>query len=315
MDSPLFQLLTDYPGIAFPREVAEVFRARALMVSALMTRAVEAVSQEADVNEAKSVLGEIERQAHALAEPEEQLLITIMFAYRSIEAWGEMIRIAESMPASVSQVVTVREQWALALNRRNDPGDRKRAIEILDEIVEDCGESPETLGIQGRCYKDRWREKLEAGDPGAADALDLAIDAYERGFNADPRDFYPGINLLTLLVQRGRKEDLAEFARLAPVVAFAVARIGGIASGDYWTIATVLELAVAQGDESLARRAFSAMQDTAPDPWMMMTTAENIKLLSTALPGLGESDWVQELLGPLSKGNARIRHSRKPTGD
>jgi tetratricopeptide (TPR) repeat protein len=294
-DSPLFQLLEDYPGIALPHEATEAFRDRALWVSELTIRAKEA-TRAASEEEAREALAEIEREASGVTGNELELQLTLMFSYRAIEAWGDVVRIAEDLRGPVAEAPMVREQLAMALNRRNDPGDRSRAIEILEDVVAEHGESPETLGILGRCFKSRWQEKEEAADDGVADALDEAIEAYERGFEADPRDYYPGINLLTLLVRRGRPEDIAKVEELRFVVAFAVARMGGLRASDYWARATVLELAAIAGDEERGRRALSAMRDTDPDRWMMETTANNLDLFA-ARPVYGglSARWIAEV--------------------
>jgi hypothetical protein len=301
-DSPLFQLLDDYPGITLPHEVTEAFRDRALWVSELTLRASEASAPGSEEKEAREALGDIEKEvAGALGE---ELQLTLMLSYRSIEAWDDVIRIAEALPQSVAQAPMVRQQLAMALNRRSQPGDRRRAIVFLEQVLDEYGDSPETLGILGRCFKSRWQEKTKREDPGAADALDAAIDAYERGFAADPRDYYPGINLLTLLVRRGHAKDLAQVAELRPVVAFAVARKGGLRAEDYWTRATVLELAVAAGDEVSSRRALSAMFDTDPDGWMTRTTADNIELLSRVADGGDSSEWIDEIVAALRRESA-----------
>lgn len=298
-DSPLFQLLEDYPGITLPHEVTEAFRERALWVSELTVRATTATAPGSEEAEAKRTLAEIEKEVAGALAGELQLQLTLMLSYRAIEAWGDVVRIAETLPRSAAQVPMVQEQLAMALNRRNGAGDRRRAIAILEEVLAEYGDSPETLGILGRCFKSRWQEKAASGDPGAADALDAAIDAYERGFASDPRDYYPGINLLTLLVNRGRAEDLAKVAELRPVVAFAVARKGGLRADDYWTRATVLELAVIGADEATARRALSAMLDTDPDSWMMRTTADNLELFSRVSDGGGTPGWIADIVGTL----------------
>jgi len=216
-----------------------------------------------------------------------------LLAYRSVEAWGEMIRVVESMPPRLRETRVVREQLAMALNRRNESDDRRCAIAILRELIDEQGKSPETFGILGRCLKDRWTEKSQSGDAGAIDALSEAIDAYRQGFEADPREHYPGINLLTLLLRRGLQGDIEEVRRITPVVSFAVARKGGIGSGDCWTAATVLELAVIEGEERLAQRALSAMLDTQPDRWMRETTAESLDMLCGILEATGQdTSWV-----------------------
>lgn len=299
-DSPLFQLLNDYPGIKLPHGSTEAFRERALWVSELTVRAVEASAPHVDRDEARAWLADVEAEMSRLPEPEEQLLVTVMLAYRALEQWDDMVRVAESMPAQLAEIATVREQLAMALNRRNGPGDRRRAIEMLEELIESHGASSETLGILGRCHKDRWKEKLAAGDPGAGDALDQAVAAYDRGFKADPRDFYPGVNLVTLLVRRGGDEDLLRVGELVPVVSFAAARAGGLRSHDYWTLATVLELAVLGGDEDVGRRALSAMSDTEWVGWMATSTADNLATLAEALPRLGVADeWVRDAIDRL----------------
>lgn len=292
VDSPLFQLLDGYPGISLPHEATEAFRERAVWISELTLRAHRAAGEAATPEDARRQLHEIEREAEALAGSEEQLMVTVLLAYRSISAWDDMVRVAESLPGRLAEVPTVREQLALALSRRNTGDDRSRAIEIVERVVDEHGESPESLGILGRCHKARWLEKQQVGDPGAADALDCAIDAYGRGFDADPRDFYPGVNLVTLLACRGRDGDLDRARRTAPVVSFAAARKGGLRSRDYWVLATVLEMAVIAGDEDVAQRAASAMADTDPEPWMYETTADNLDLLADTLP---TATWIADL--------------------
>jgi hypothetical protein len=305
VDSPLFQLLDDYPGISLAHDVTEAFRERAIWASDLTIRANNAVKSSADRAEAREELLGIEREASALAGSEGQIMVMLMLAYRDISEWDDMIRVAESLPSRLRSIPTIREQMAMALSRRNRSEDRNRAIEIIEEVITKHGESPESLGILGRCYKARWDEKRTAGDPGAQDALAQAIDAYGRGFDADPRDFYPGVNLVTLLAHRGEAADIERLRKVAPVVNFAAARKGGLRSRDYWVLATVLETSSVTGEEEIGRRALSAMLDANPAPWMCETTADNLDILIEALPALGQSiDWVSDVASTLRKGEA-----------
>jgi MAP3K TRAFs-binding domain len=147
----------------------------------------------------------------------------------------------------------VRQQRALALNRTNNAGDREQAERILQQIVKEKGPDPETLGIVGHVYKDRYKELKKKGSVGALAALDASIEAYTRGFEADPRDYYPGVNAITL-IEKGEPDSLQEVARLVPLVSFAVARRGGSASSDYWDLATVLELSAIGNDWKMPAR-------------------------------------------------------------
>lgn len=59
-DSPLFQLLSDYPGVTLPHETTEAFRERARWVSELTVRANEATRAEPDA--AREELARIEAE-------------------------------------------------------------------------------------------------------------------------------------------------------------------------------------------------------------------------------------------------------------
>ena len=107
-----------------------------------------------------------------------------------------MIDLVEAMPEPVRRTVLVREQYGFALNRAGRSEDAER---VLLEVLEDRGPSSETLGLLGRVYKDRWEAERGGSVLRAEGHLEQAIDAYRRGFEADWRDAYPGINAVTLM--------------------------------------------------------------------------------------------------------------------
>jgi tetratricopeptide (TPR) repeat protein len=204
----------------------------------------------------------------------------LYLSYRSAEAWPEMVRLYEALPADLRDSVVARQQLAMALNRRKDPGDEDRAIATLENLAATTGDSAETYGLLGRIYKDRYRSAVERGDRlQAAGFLDQAIGAYTHGFEAEPADYYPGVNAISLLVQKDTDEARAEVDRLVPLVTFAAVRKGGAESSDYWTVATVLELAIVGHDEQLAARVLPRVLTTPADSFMLTTTADNLAML------------------------------------
>jgi uncharacterized protein DUF4071 len=294
VDSPLFQLVEDYPGISLPHQVTEAFRDRVRQVSSL-TEEMRSVRAHPTA-ERIPILEEIEARIGDFAAASQELPLDLLLAYRDASAWSQMISCIEKMPAELRQVPTVREQLALALNRRNGPGDRDRAITDLEDLIHEYGASPETNGIFGRIYKDIWQEAEEnSQDLKAAAALDAAIEQYGEGFDADPRDAYPGVNLLTLLVRRGSADDADRVAELRPVVSFALARRGALVSSDYWDVASVMELAVIGNDRELAEKALGRIELINPQAWECETTAKNLTILTEAL-GSDELEWVGGLI-------------------
>ena len=288
-DSPLFQLIEEYPGIALPHDATESFRDRANKV--LSTKqAMDAIVHSDSADAEKQVrLGEVQASIGVESAPAE-LLVDLLLAYRGAQGLSQMIDLVALMPKQMQQAVPIRQQLAFALNRRNEGNDRREAQRVLLELVDEYGASPETCGILGRTYKDEYEEQLAAGRRARADgALAEAISWYAKGFDADPRDFYPGINLLTLLTRRGNAEDQARVKELYPVVSFAVARRGGMNASDYWGVATALELFVIGEDWPQASRAAARAVTLDSESWMVDSTVKNLGILRGSFEAQGKA--------------------------
>ena len=64
-----------------------------------------------------------------------EILLAMLLTYRDIQAYGLMVDLVEKLP-SHEQVMKapIQLQYAFALNRRNQPGDRDRALNILEKV-------------------------------------------------------------------------------------------------------------------------------------------------------------------------------------
>jgi tetratricopeptide (TPR) repeat protein len=297
-DSPLFQLIPDFPGIDLPHEVTEAFQDRVKRDDEFSRKLAEARGKPTDSERAAALHG-IEESLGNLKTAQPGVLVDLMLSYRDVSAWDLMVRLADGFPGHLQDYVLVRQQRALALNRRNLPGDRERAISILSELLKERGPDPETLGVLGRVHKDRYKELKAAKKLMAAAALDDAIDAYKRGFESDPRDYYPGVNAIGLMIEKG---DLTGAEKLLPLVGFAVARRGGAASSDYWDLATVLELASIGSDWRSANAVLPKTLAAAKFPWHVRTTIASLEMLRQARERSGTPvPALEEIVGHLKQ--------------
>lgn len=168
-----------------------------------------------------------------------------MISYRNIEAFPEMKNFIEALPRYVFETVMVQEQYAFVLNRN---GGKAKPIDtvMIDKAetvlkgLEDAGKaSSETYGIWGRLYKDKFDRAYEKDKREAKVHLQNALAIYQKGFESDPRDAYPGVNFVTCLELLGQKDQAL---RLVPAVEYAVmAKIKRKKEPDYWDKATLLE--------------------------------------------------------------------------
>lgn len=267
-DSPIFQLVENFPDIQ--RLKTDVFRERLeyaarfkqKLADARRTKAVDAVRAAA-------------QELGSIADQESGVVVDLFLSYRAVSAWPDMIALVEKMARPLQETVLVQEQLAFALNR-NKQGER--AEEILKDLIERRGPSSETYGLLGRVYKDRWDAAVKRGEAALARGLlDKAIDAYQRGFEADPRDAYPGVNAVTLMELRDPPDPRRE--KLLPVVAYAVERRIATGKPDYWDFATRLELAVLAVDEASAQAALADALAAVREKWEPETTARNLELI------------------------------------
>jgi tetratricopeptide (TPR) repeat protein len=281
VDSPVYQLLEGYPNIQ--REKTDVFREQVSYAAGMKERLANA--RRVGVN----ALQAIETELGNLGNVEAGILIDLFLSYRDVKAWDAMVGLVERMSKPLANSVLVQEQLALALNRagRSDEAER-----ILKRVIEKAGPSSETYGLLGRVYKDRWDQAKRAGDTfRARGLLEQAIQAYVKGFEADWRDAYPGVNAVTLMELRDPPHP--DRIKLIPVVRYAVERRISSGQPDYWDYATRLELAVLAGDEQDAYEALSSALASVRATWEPETTARNLRLIRESREARGTApSWL-----------------------
>jgi tetratricopeptide (TPR) repeat protein len=289
-DSPLYQLVEDYPNVDHTK--TDVFRDRVRYSAEMKERLAAARRQGV------AALQALEKDFSPISDLESGVVIDLFLSYRSVKAWEEMISLVDKMTEPLAQTVMVQEQLAMALNRagRGDEAER-----ILQKLIDRRGPSSETYGLLGRVYKDRWEAALKGGERFLARGLlDKAIEAYLRGFEADWRDAYPGVNAVTLMELKDPPDPRR--TQLIPIVAYAVERRIATGKPDYWDFATLLELAVLAGDEQKSYDALGKAVAAIRERWEPETTARNLRLIREARERRQEGvSWLNEIEAELNR--------------
>lgn len=290
VDSPFYQLFAveplvlpdDPPGLRRQRAQTDLLRSRLVAARSLLP---EQGLQE---------LGELESDITALGLDDDRLWVDVMCAYRDLSAWDEVVRLVSGFSEELKETTTVVQQNALALNRRGEPGDAERAAQDLERLIAREGPDSETYGLIGRIHKDRFRR---SGDRAH---LQAAIDAYRAGWEADRRDYYPGVNLVTLLTVAGGQEAEEEVRQVIPQLREVVDERIDRPVADYWDVATGMELAVLARDWERANELVSRARARAAAGWMLRSTADNLRNVADAMPDPFERSKVDDLVRTLS---------------
>ncbi len=295
-DSPLFQLFDEFPGIEMSHEITDVFRDH-VEYSEEFKDKLEDARMAGSKEQKREQIKEIQSELGNLKAVERGILIDLFLSYRDAEAFDDMILLYDEFPLELKNSMIARQQYGFALNRK---GDWRKAINVLEKVLTDFGDSAETYGLLGRVYKNRYKAENE-NYVAKLGFLDKAITAYVDGFETEPMDFYPGVNAITLLLLKNDANACAEIDRLLPLVMFAVLRQGGAESNDYWTLATVFELALVAKDQNLAAIVLPRLLATEAQDWMFQTTLDNLNLILKQQTDVEYKGFMQECKNEISK--------------
>jgi tetratricopeptide (TPR) repeat protein len=283
-DSPLFQFFDDLTPQNISHEKTDIFRDQ-VEYSIQAKKSLALLRENGDLEGIKSFESSLDFDV-----TEGGVLIDIYLSYRALDAWDEMIALETKMPKYLQRTLLIREQLAFALNRI---GRSKEAEIVLLDAIEEYGNSGETLGLLGRVYKDRW--KNETNEVLKESWLYKAIDTYVKGYEADIRDAYPGINAITLMSLLDEVDPRLE--ALLPVVLFAVQQRLSQKNPDYWDYVTLMELEVIARNPKKAKEILIKALPLADEKWMKETTQATMAMLRDKWRDQGEDvDWLDEIV-------------------
>lgn len=249
----------------------------------------------------------VEAELGPVGEADPGGVVELFLTYRAVNGWNEMIDLVRRMPQALAGSILVQEQLGLALNWA---GRGEEAEAVLRELIARHGPSSDSYGMLGRILKDRWEKALEKGESAQAkELLQKAAAAYLKGFEADWRNTYPGVNAVTLMELKEPADPRRR--EILPVVHYAVEQRIRSGAADYWDYATLLELAALSCDEAKGVDALGRSLARVRESWEPATTARDLRLIREARQRRGAEcpQWTEhaeaELLKAAARGTAR----------
>jgi len=296
-DSPIYQLLA---GIKFKNnltiEQTEAFKNQVDEINKKKIRLMKILNSKDRTENKIKLVSKIKEEIGTINEDEIGISIKIIFAYRTLEAYGDIVEFIEKMPQYIQNITVIQEQYGLSLNRI---GRSQESIEVLENLIKRNGPSSETLGILARIYKDRYvYHKKNNETLQAISSLDKAIETYLLGFETDTRDYFPGVNAVTLMNIKGDER----VHNLAPAVLYATESKIKTKTPDYWDYATVIELTVISNDTKRALEYLGKVMTLPFNPFERKSTIGNLKLIIDKKKNDGEDiKWIKEIAEELEK--------------
>ncbi|XP_076008745.1 mitogen-activated protein kinase kinase kinase 5 [Genypterus blacodes] len=166
------------------------------------------------------------------------IVMNLLLSYRDVQDYDAVIKLVETIinlpMCAVATHQNIKFHYIFALNRRNRPGDRAKALELILPIVElGVKVGSDVFCLCGRIYKDTFMSS------GFADhhSRDLASYWYGKAFEMEPT-LHSGINNVVLLMAAGHEFDTSiELRKIGVAISSLLGRKGSLEKmKDYWDV-------------------------------------------------------------------------------
>ena len=275
-DSP-----TPYYELVKGKENSTVFREQVEKINAFQTE-VRAIRLMKGKEERQTRVRELRDQFTGASLDLPEVALELLTLVRDSLGWEELLEYVDTLPSALRERPFIKEQVFLAQSRL---GDRARAIEGLQMLIELQGDSAERQGLIGSQYKRLWREARDERRASATEEepdleesgyLDSAIDSYTLGVELDYNEYYCASNLPALLRTRGAEGDEEEAAFLDRLIVRTCDRKIRRGEDDGWAKATLLGAAFRLQDVSRVQKLAQEVARQGAAAWQLETTLDDI---------------------------------------
>ncbi|XP_061103621.1 mitogen-activated protein kinase kinase kinase 5 [Conger conger] len=187
-------------------------------------------------------LGRIQNRLDTVELLSPDIVMNLLLSYRDIQDYESVIKLVETLtnlPAClVAAQQNIKFHYIFALNRRNLPGDRAKALSVILPIVESGGRVPsDVFCLCGRIYKDMFLSSRFSD----TESRDLACYWYAKAFEGEPT-LHSGINTAVLLMAAGHEYDSSiELRKIGVTLSSLLGRRGTLEKmQDYWDVGLFL---------------------------------------------------------------------------
>uniref|UniRef100_A0A674N1P5 Si:ch211-1i11.3 n=1 Tax=Takifugu rubripes TaxID=31033 RepID=A0A674N1P5_TAKRU len=216
------------------------------------------------------------------------IVINLLLSYRDIQDYDSIINLVETLNnlpmCLIAQHQNIKFHYIFALNRRNHPGDRAKALQLILPLVESSDKvASDIYCLCGRIYKDMF---MSSGFSDQS-SRDQACCWYGKAFETEPT-LHSGINVVVLLMAAGHEfETSIEIRKIGVTLNTLLGRKGSLEKmKDYWDVGFYLGANILTNEH---RKVIEACEKLYRLKAPFKNGEEHLPLLNTVLPPVYDS--------------------------
>uniref|UniRef100_A0A670IK47 mitogen-activated protein kinase kinase kinase n=1 Tax=Podarcis muralis TaxID=64176 RepID=A0A670IK47_PODMU len=209
------------------------------------------------------------------------IVINLLLSYRDIQDYDAMVKLVETLEmlptCDLADQHNIKFHYAFALNRRNNTGDRGKALQVMLQVLQTCDRpAPDMFCLCGRIYKDIFLDS----DCKDTSSRDTAIEWYRKGFELQST-LYSGINLAVLLIVAGQQfETSMELRKIGVRLNSLLGRKGSLEKmNNYWDVGQFFSVSMLANDIGKAVQAAERLFKLKPPIWYLKSLVQNLMLI------------------------------------
>uniref|UniRef100_A0A8C1IUZ2 mitogen-activated protein kinase kinase kinase n=1 Tax=Cyprinus carpio TaxID=7962 RepID=A0A8C1IUZ2_CYPCA len=221
-------------------------------------------------------LGRIQKRLDSVELLSPDIVMSLLLSYRDIPDYDAIINLVETLNnlpmCMVAGHQNIKFQYIFALNRRNHPGDRAKALKLILPIVESGSTvASDVYCLCGRIYKDMF---LSAGFKDT-NSRDQACYWYGKAFKTEP-SLHSGINNVVLLIAAGHEFDTSiELRKIGVTLSSLLGRKGSLEKmQDYWDVGFYLGAGILANEQKKVIEASEKLYRLKAPMWYVASIME-----------------------------------------
>ncbi|XP_003891462.1 mitogen-activated protein kinase kinase kinase 6 isoform X1 [Papio anubis] len=225
-------------------------------------------------------LARLQRRLDSVELLSPDIIMNLLLSYRDVQDYSAIIELVETLQAlptcDMAEQHNVCFHYTFALNRRNRPGDRAKALAVLLPLVQLEGSvAPDLYCMCGRIYKDMF---FSSGFQDAGHR-EQAYHWYRKAFDVEP-SLHSGINAAVLLIAAGQHfEDSKELRLIGMKLGCLLARKGCVEKMQYyWDVGFYLGAQILANDPTQVVLAAEQLYKLNAPIWYLVSVMETFLL-------------------------------------